>query len=353
MNFEDEEIYIDDKGKISIKNAKKAIKINKRVSTRNDEIERAMNELYDHFSSYPEEELTKFGLQSEIFEIEEMLENEFLALNSKPIFDSNSEIQFPNEITSQQSCEQALDYIVHSTRKRLSKHFNLEKESLQGHCTGSSGIVDDICEKYNLEFLHLGLDQEFKHGMFHHFTIVNFPLANGENKKYLIDCTYRQFFTKSNSFQKRISVMRGVFKGCSIGAYMMLTEERKKIAEDLLTKGYIEATPENIKEYFDAITFSGRGNDYYKQQGLDFMNPNDCIPKYSINDYMRMLIQNHVINENSFFREIENFTQKEETPIATTAVGKRTIVADAPDKSIVTGIFGEWKKMIAKGISKE
>ena len=41
-----------------------------------------------------------------------------------------------------------------------------------------------------------------------------------------------------------------------------------------------------------------------KRQGLDFMDPNDCTPKYSITDYMRILTQNHVIDENSFFREI-------------------------------------------------
>ena len=82
------------------------------------------------------------------------------------------------------------------------------------------------------------------------------------------------------------------------------SKERKKLAEELLTKGYIEATPENLKEYFDAIIFSGRNNEYYTQQGLDFMNPNDCVPQYSIADYIEMLTQNHIIDENSFFREI-------------------------------------------------
>lgn len=326
MNFkDDEEIYRDDKGEILIENARKAISIDKSVPTRDAEIERAMNELYEHFSSYPEEELTKFGLQLKIFKIERMLENEFLALDSKPIFDPNSEIQFPHEITSQQSCEQALDFIVHITRKELSEHNNLDTATLEKNCFDTSYRLEDVCKQKNIEFLHLGLNQNMEHGMFHHFTIVNFPLSNGETKKYLVDCTYRQFFTKSDSFRKRISVMRGPAKGCSIGSYMMMTEERKKIAEELLNQGYIEATPENIKEYFDAIIFSGRDNDYYKQQGLDFMNPNDCTPKYSITDYMRMLTQNHVIDENSFFRKIETSTQKEKTDISTKDIGKRTL----------------------------
>ena len=177
-------------------------------------------------------------------------------------------------------------------------------------------------------------------GMFHHFTIVNIPIANGESKMYLIDCTYRQFFTKSNSFIQRISVMRGPAKGCSIGAYMMMTEERKQIAEKLLTKGYIEATPQNIKEYFDAIIFSGRGYDYYEQQSLDFMNPNDCIPSYSITNYINMLIQNRVIDENSFFRSIEN----EKKGITTTDIGRRCInKVDTLSRTKISNIFKCWR----------
>lgn len=355
MNFEDDkEIYIDDKGKILIENAKKAISIDKSSSTRDDEIEKAMNELYEHFSSYSEEELEKFGLQLEIYKVERMLKNEFLPLKSKPMFDPNSEIKYPDEITSQQSCEQALDYIVYSTRKKLSEHHNLDTATLEKNCFDTSHRLEDVCKQKKIEFLHLGLNQNLEHGMFHHFTIVNFPLSNGETKKYLVDCTYRQFFTKSNSFIKRISAMRGPAKGSSIGAYMMMTEERKEIAEQLLTKGYIEATPENVKEYFDAIIFSGRDNEYYKQHNLDFMNPDDCIPRYSIDDYMEMLIQNHVMDENSFFREIEPSIQEERPDIETATIGKRTIEADTTDKSEVTTIFGKWKqRMIEMGILKE
>ena len=185
MNFEDdEEIYIDDKGKILIENARQAISIDKSVSTRDAEIERAMNKLYEHFSYYPEEELAKLGLQLEIFKIERMLKNEFLELNSKPIFDPNSEIQFPDEITSQQSCEQALDFTVHTTRKELSEHHNLDTATLAKKCIETSHRLDDVCKKKNIEFLHLGLNQNLEHGMFHHFTIVNFPLSNGETTRF-------------------------------------------------------------------------------------------------------------------------------------------------------------------------
>lgn len=345
MNFKEKDnMDIDNQGKTLIENVKKAINIDKNISSRDAEIDKAMNDLYEHFSSYPEEKITKFKIQLMIFKLERLLENEFLPLNSKPIYDPNSKIQYPSEITSQENCEQALDYIVHSARKKLSEKFDLETATIEKSCIDTSRNIEDICKQKNIEFLHLGLDEDLKHGTFHHFTIVNFPLDNSKSKKYLIDCTYRQFFTKSDSFKKRIAVMRGPAKGCSIGAYMMMTNERKEIAEELLSKGYIEATPENIKEYFDAIIFSGRDNEYYKQQALDFMNPSDCIPKYSITNYMEMLIQNNVIDENSFFREIENSTQEEKNNIEALTIGKRSIGVDISDKSVVTEILENWKK---------
>lgn len=173
--------------------------------------------------------------------------------------------------------------------------------------------------------------------MFHHFTIVNFKLSNGETKNTLLIVRIDNFLQKKIVLEKEYQLWEDQLKDVQL-VHIWWWQKKEKIAEELLTKGYIEATPENIKEYFDAIIFSGRDNNYYEQQGLDYMNPNDCIPKYSITDYMKMLIQNHIIDENSFLREIGTST-KEKNSISTIDVGKRTKGAEITNKLAISEIF--------------
>lgn len=276
---------IDETGRRLIEEAKKAIGISKIDSERMKKIKTAMSRLYKHFETFSPEDLEKTSTRSAIFEVEKLMKNEFLPLNSAPIYDPNFNGEFPSKINSIEECEQTLDYIVNCTRKRLSENHDLTTDTLRGNCISTAFFVGKYCKELGVRCSQLKLDENLKYGMFHHFTIVHFPMPNGEVKNYIVDCTYRQFFTYSNSFLERI----GVMKSSSIGAYMMMNDERKEMAEQLLTKGYIEATPEVMKQYFDAIIFCGRGPKYYASHGLDYMNPDDCIPTYSTNDYIKKL----------------------------------------------------------------
>ena len=301
MIFFDDEMpaNIDRKGKELIENAKKAIATDKSNPNRNILIEEAMNAMYDHFSTYSEDDLNNFNLQIEIFKIERLLENEYLSLQTEPRFNENHRGDIPTAIREEDDATKTLDYIVYQTRKKLSKHHNLQTDSLGKQCFNTSCDLEEICSTIHLDTLHVGINQNLGPGMFHHFTIIRMPFENGENKNYLIDCTYRQFFTKADSNPRRIGVMRGPAKGCSIGSYMMMTQRRKEIAETILLKGYIEATPEVIKEYFDAVVYSGRDKSYYEEHNLNFMNPDDVIPNYTAQDYMQMLINNRGISGKS------------------------------------------------------
>ena len=287
--YDDEPANIDDKGRQLIENVKKAISTDKSNPDRERLIEEAMNAMYSHFATYREEDLNCFNLQIELFNVERMLSDEYI-IESEPIFDENNEPVLPSNIDSEKDVTQLLDYIVYQTRKDLSKHSNLRVDSLEKQCFGTSYKLEDICAKIGVEAIHFGVDQELNHGMFHHFTMARIALKDGTYRNYLVDCTYRQFFTKSESNIRRIGVMRGPAKGASIGAYMTMTERRKEIAESLLSRGYVEATPEVIKEYFDAIVFSGRDKEYYDEHGLDYMNPDDIVPEYTAKDYIEMII---------------------------------------------------------------
>ena len=284
--------FIDFKGKRLIVNARLAIGLPKSFPNRRYLIEMAMNEMYEYFSTYDEVELRRFDLQLELFKVERLLEDEYLPINTQPIF-NNPDVYFNSETG-------LLDQIVYQTRKKLSERHDLSKASLAKCCIDTSSYLEKVCSKLGVEFISIGINQSLEHGIFHHFTIIKIPQDDGSHKLYLTDCTYRQFFTMNNSNPHRIGVMRGPVAGCSIGAYMMMNENRRNIAETILSNGYIELTPEVFKEYFDSIIYSSRSKDYYDANGLDYLNSDDVIPSFSADDYLEVLHINGVIDDNTF-----------------------------------------------------
>ena len=291
--IENGKVKLDELGRDLVEKVKTAIKLDKNVENRNELIEKTMNNMYDHFMTYSDEVLNNIDFKKQLFEVESLLDNEYLPINTIPKFNENISSNFNN-------INQELEYAVYSARRELSKYHDLKNDSLAGECPQASDYFENACNKLGLETIHIGIDNSLRPGMFHHFTIVKARLKDGSYRCYLADCSYRQFFVKRNSNPKRIGVLTGHLKGCSIGSYMMLTDQRRQIAEKILTDGFIELTPEVFKEYFDSIIYSGRDGEYYRKNDLDYMNPNDVIPSYSVNDYLQMLLQNNIINENDY-----------------------------------------------------
>ena len=62
-----------------------------------------------------------------------------------------------------------------------------------------------------------------------------------ENKRYIIDCAYREFFSSSSNEKTQDS------EHLSLEEFMSNDEIRRKLAKQILKYGWIEATPENLK----------------------------------------------------------------------------------------------------------
>ena len=81
----------------------------------------------------------------------------------------------------------------------------------------------------------------------HAYGTVIIPIKKGNeivNKRYLIDCTYRQFFTVPNNIISRYLNTRP-----EIGFYIVNDSEEVIFAKELMKNGFIEATDENLKKY--------------------------------------------------------------------------------------------------------
>ena len=265
-------------------------------------IREAMNAVYRFFKGEVKEANFRDPRLFGVFKLERLLKNEFLPLESKPDFDPDESVLFPDSIQNEDDCKQALRFIVHEARKRLNASRDVLTDPLEGCCINSSAYVERICQEHGVKYRTFALGQDLSPGSFHHFDVVSFELADGSVKSYLVDCTYRQFFTYSDAFVERIGMLLN--EGGSIGTYMMMSEDRVKMAEQLLRNGYIDFTAETGKVYFDAFVFSGRNGKYYESLGKSQLEASDYEPGYTFFEYMDA-IDNGGLDEKHISRQKE------------------------------------------------
>lgn len=102
----------------------------------------------------------------------------------------------------------------------------------------------------------------------HAFGTVVIPInQNGTiiNKRYLIDCTYRQFFTLPFNV-----VSRYISSHPEIGFVVTQSDEEKAFAKELLRKGFVEATDENLEMYLKPFYASSVSFDKIDQIDQNF-----------------------------------------------------------------------------------
>lgn len=249
-----------------------------------EDIREAMNSVYRYYKREIKGSVRPLDPRiKRMFKLEQLLENRYLPIDSEPVFDPESKVKFPDVVDSEEKCHEALRAIVHETRMYLNSKADVRTETLKAMCPSGSLAVSEACKKYGVRNEEYGLSMNLGHGLFHCFNIVSF-VVDGVEKKYLVDCTYRQFFTYEHSFVERIGVPYN--SGPSVGTFMMMDEGRKKIAESILQNGYIEFTDEVCEAYLGAIVFAGRNGDYYSSLGKDVLERKDFEPGYTAREYM-------------------------------------------------------------------
>ena len=92
----------------------------------------------------------------------------------------------------------------------------------------------------------------------------DFSIATIDGKKYIIDLSYRQFFTLTNSNVKE----DGVDVQLNPLIFMLQTSNKRNVLEQMLKYGFIEATPENLKSYVESIITAFLGKDSINQEIL-------------------------------------------------------------------------------------
>ena len=201
----------------------------------------------------------------------------FENINHSKIFlvESNPKISL-DVLSRQDNGEDVIRRIVYDSRIELASSITQSRDlgvllntlmlhPLRNSCFEASNIVNKVSSKYSIKSQSLIISPGFKKNLnlpndlrFHYFNII---VING--KKYIVDCSYRQFFLLANNCLDRLGIMH--FTGISAGKAMLMDEKRKEVAMKILRDGYIEATEENIKAYLDGFAISFRNALFYEE----------------------------------------------------------------------------------------
>lgn len=258
-----------------------------------------MKELSAEVGSSPIRKSLYERYRRKLFDCENLAFDYFI-VSSEPEFIEDDN-RYINADFNTLSNEEKLKYIVWNSRKLLlkqlreaiDKSIDFSKCSLINQCERASIIVDEICRHLGVKSSIMKIlpaytnEIELYNGSGFHF----FVLIVLEGKTYIVDCTYRQFFTLDINIIERLGIM-GI-RGCNPGVYMLQNESRKNTALNLLKHGFLEVTDENLKNYLDGFTLSFRNGLYYDRLGevdynvdytvdqyLDFLNGLDSMLNY-------------------------------------------------------------------------
>lgn len=206
----------------------------------------------------------------------------------------NNNVNYSKKRTTY-SIEDYLDYVVYYARKQLignqdlRKHFN--KYDVTNMCWDASNHVNEgakLCDlKCHVIRIDPGFDEDswlFEGCGFHYFNIIEH-----NNRYYLVDVSYKQFFTKDfTSFE--IMGVPFLFTPMA-GSYMTLDSFRNQVATIINKYGWIELTDDVLKAYLDGFALSYRNALYYEDKELIYKT------SYTAKDY-----KNFLINEDSQVR---------------------------------------------------
>lgn len=185
---------------------------------------------------------------------------------------------------SEQEIKLLLDWTVENTRQNIEKytHQDITNDDLTGLCgfARSSSLLpleNIFKETYNNTIDFKFVIDDLKHA----FGTITFPLKIEKEiieKQYLIDITFRQFLKKimCENPTYRLDGTFSMDPGYFLCNKTRKTNESLTLTQQLVKKGYIELTDENLKLYINSFIYSSiyRTNQDYlhdiKKLNIDF-----------------------------------------------------------------------------------
>lgn len=162
-------------------------------------------------------------------------------------------LKAPNEVGN--SDDYLLETIVYFTRKqmKLNDSVDFSTDSLRKQDSQATLYVKDMCERLGLLCYNFNIAKTFNIPKNHNASLVKI-----DDKYYLIDCTYQQYFLVGHNFKNRYLKSASHVVTCEIGNRVV--NRNYEGTKKLLEKGYISIDDDMFEDYFDTMF-----NQYGKQ----------------------------------------------------------------------------------------
>jgi len=156
-----------------------------------------------------------------------------------------------------------LDYVLYYVRRNFTYlGIDINKNSMNGFCELAQSLSMRPFEELGLKVTKNLAEDDFGYIEHHAFGTVTIPINDNDKvveQTYLIDPTYRQFFTSTRCHEGMYYIKdkdTDKYKAPDPGYFV----ENIEFARELMSKGYIELNEENAKVY---------GSSFSKSSGVD------------------------------------------------------------------------------------
>ncbi len=169
-------------------------------------------------------------------------------INYEEIKQIESKIKNKEPLTEEEA-DYFLDFVVYATRCKVVKDFS---ETFEYKCDLAQSIMTYYLRSLGIE-THPNSTQATiaPEVEGHNFNVVRLNVL-GEDKDYLVDATYRQFFLKDNCQDSKFVTYQGLILVSAHPGYFIKKEDYA-LVEDFLKHGYMEMNGKNAKVYGDSF----------------------------------------------------------------------------------------------------
>ena len=149
--------------------------------------------------------------------------------------------------TSTDDSDKIIEQIVYYSRKKAEELYqcSIKNDSLKARSLDFCNIVLETSKNLGVASAVFNLSTILEIPIKHHIVI-----SYVNNRYYLIDITYQQFFLLGYNFKERYYEHPSYTKVCDIGGRML--DNGRECAEKLIEEGYLKEL-NDIKKYFDAF----------------------------------------------------------------------------------------------------
>ncbi len=185
--------------------------------------------------------------------------------------ESNANSEVLKAGISEEEAKSLLEWVVQNAREGFMvqpeeykyREFNIFEESLSGCCGLGQGITAYTLINMGLSPDVVNVSQVMEKRCGHSLLIVDIPIQQeniAQNKSYLVDTTFRQFFTRDESTNSRREYIKDKRFGNRVasqpGYWMLQMKNGEELARQILESGFVELTEENAKMYGDCFVLS-------------------------------------------------------------------------------------------------